>query len=178
MAHLRKSRKMHGHRKRGLMFDLKACFKSPFEVAMQQAMVVLESTASILAVAETLVASTTTVSTSTSEPQCSRGSQRSECLWNTHASYGSLQNLTRCKNAFLYQVPSWLLRKGNLFLKLQLKTANIKRIWESLSVSRQFVVLLWLSLHALLQVGMRNFHLIKHAKIIPIINVERLWPST
>ena len=26
------------------------------------------------------------------------------------------------------------------------------------------------------QVGMRNFHLIKHGKVCPIINVERLWP--
>ena len=28
------------------------------------------------------------------------------------------------------------------------------------------------------QVGMRNFHLIKHGKVIPIINVERLWSAT
>lgn len=84
VAHLRKSRKMHGHRKRGLVFHLKACFRTPFEVAMQQAMVVLESTVSILVVVETLVASTTTESTSTSEPQCSRGSHWSGCLLNTH----------------------------------------------------------------------------------------------
>mmetsp|Transcript_22224 Transcript_22224/g.60739 ORF Transcript_22224/g.60739 Transcript_22224/m.60739 type:complete len:148 (-) Transcript_22224:62-505(-) len=25
------------------------------------------------------------------------------------------------------------------------------------------------------KVGMRNFHLIKHSRVIPIINVERLW---
>ncbi|CAK9042153.1 unnamed protein product, partial [Durusdinium trenchii] len=25
------------------------------------------------------------------------------------------------------------------------------------------------------KVGMRNFHLIKHGKVIPIVNVERLW---
>ena len=72
VAHLRKSRKMHGHRKRGRMFSRGLGSTKPFRLVDWQATVVSESIVSILVVAEMLAVSTTTESTSTSEPEWRR----------------------------------------------------------------------------------------------------------